>query len=73
VFQRRGADLVIIKKVTLLEALTGITMEIKHLDGSKHIIATAPGDILSNMQLKTIKGLGMPFYKDAMSHGNLYV
>jgi DnaJ-class molecular chaperone len=42
-FQRRGADLVIIKKITLLEALTGVTIEIKHLDGKKHIIATAPG------------------------------
>jgi len=26
VFQRRGADLVIIKKISLLEALTGVTM-----------------------------------------------
>lgn len=32
-FQRRGADLVIIKKISLIEALTGVTMDIKHLDG----------------------------------------
>jgi DnaJ homolog subfamily A member 2 len=47
-FQRRGADLVIVKKITLLEALTGVTMEIKHLDGKKHVIATAPGEVLNH-------------------------
>ena len=37
------------------------------------MIATAPGEIISNKELKTIKKLGMPFYKDAMGHGNLYI
>jgi DnaJ-class molecular chaperone len=72
-FQRRGADLVVVKKISLLEALTGVTMEIKHLDGKKHIITTSPGDILHNEELKTIRGLGLPFYKDPISHGNLIV
>jgi len=72
-FQRRGADLVIIKKISLLEALTGVTIEIEHLDGKKITIATAPGEVLSNAELKTIKNLGMPFYKDGMSNGNLYI
>ena len=48
-------------------------MTIKHLNGKDYIIATAPGEILSNKELKTVKGLGMPFYKDSMSHGNLYI
>lgn len=73
VFQRRGADLVIVKKITLLEALTGVTMEIKHLDGKTHTIATAPGEVLNHQELKTAKGLGLPFYKDPMSHGHLYI
>ena len=72
-FQRRGADLVHVKKITLLEALTGVTLELKHLDGKKHTIATAPGEVLKNEQFKTVKGLGLPFYKDAMSYGNLYI
>ncbi len=50
-----------------------MTFEVEHLDGKKHIIATAPGEVLTNMELKTIKGLGLPFYKDPMSHGNLYI
>ena len=62
-----------IKKISLLEALTGVTIEIEHLDGKKHIIATAPGEVLANAEVKTIKGLGMPFYKDSMSHGNLLI
>jgi DnaJ-class molecular chaperone len=48
-------------------------MEIKHLDGKKHIIATSPGDVLHNEDLKTIRGLGLPFYKDPISHGHLYI
>lgn len=56
-----------------MEALTGVTIEIEHLDGKKYIIATAPGEILKNEELKTVKNLGMPFYKDGMSHGNLYI
>jgi len=36
-------------------------------------IATIPGDIISDHSTKTIKGKGMPFYKDAFGHGNLYV
>jgi len=35
VFTRKGADLLIEKKITLLEALTGTSFTIKHLDGRK--------------------------------------
>lgn len=42
-FIRKGADIAIIKNITLLEALSGVTMEIEHLDGKKYILATAPG------------------------------
>lgn len=48
-------------------------MEIEHLDGKKYTIATAPGEVLTNQELKTVKNLGMPFYKDSMSHGNLFI
>jgi len=33
-FTRKGADLFIEKKISLLEALTGYNFEIKHLDGT---------------------------------------
>ena len=53
--------------------MTGVTLELPHLDGKKYTIATAPGEVLNNEELKTLPNLGMPFYKDSMSHGNLYV
>ena len=71
-FERRGADLAFIKEISLLEALTGITTKIQHLDGKQYLVATAPNEVLENKELKTLRGLGMPFYKDSMSHGNLY-
>lgn len=73
VFTRKGADLFILKKISLLEALTGVTMEVDHLDGKKHVIATCPGEVLSNNEFKTVKKLGMPYYKDPMSYGNLHI
>lgn len=73
VFERRGADLIHHKEITLLEALTGVTTTIHHLDGKDYLIATAPGEILENKELKTVRKLGMPFYKDPMSYGNLHL
>lgn len=72
-FTRKGADLVIIKNIDLLEALTGVTYKIGHLDGKNYTIATSPGEILSNLEFKVAKKLGMPFYNDPMSYGNLII
>ena len=47
VFERKGADLVIEKKITLLEALTGFSFELEHLDGQKYTIATLPGEVVT--------------------------
>ena len=72
-FTRKGADLFVEKKISLYEALTGVFFTITHLDGQKLNIATEPGDIIAPNARKTIAKKGMSFYKDAMSHGNLYV
>ena len=48
VFERKGADLFIKKKITLLEALTGFTFTINHLDGNAIKIATMPGEIITH-------------------------
>jgi len=34
-FKRKGADLMIEKEITLLQALTGVDFILKHLDGRK--------------------------------------
>jgi len=37
-FKRKNADLIIIKKITLKEALTGYNFIITHLDGTQKLI-----------------------------------
>merc|ERR1719356_155949 len=49
VFKRKGADLFIEKKISLVEALCGFQMDITHLDGRKLLIKTAPGEIIKPM------------------------
>lgn len=72
-FERKGADLYYKKTISLYEALTGVAFNVEHLDGKKITIRTAPNDVISPNTIKEIKGKGMSFYKDAMSHGNLYI
>jgi len=48
-FKRRGADLFLEKKISLVEALCGFELEITHLDGRKLLVKTAPGDIVKPM------------------------
>merc|ERR1712224_853642 len=48
IFERRGADLFMKKKISLLEALTGVNFKLKHLDGSELTICSAPTDIISS-------------------------
>jgi DnaJ family protein A protein 2 len=72
-FQRKGADLFIDKTITLLEALVGFNFEIEHLDGRKFTVTTLPGEVISSGDIKCVKKKGLPFYKDPMGHGNLYI
>jgi len=43
VFKRHGADLYVQKKISLVEALCGFTMELTKLDGRTLVIKTPPG------------------------------
>jgi len=45
-FRRVKADLFVDRKITLLEALTGFTTEITHLDGRKLLVSTKPGEVI---------------------------
>ena len=61
------------KNITLAEALIGFEFKLKHLDGSVYNIYTAKGEVLGDKEKKVVRGLGMPFYKDSMSYGNLII
>merc|ERR1719162_2852197 len=48
-FKRKGADLFIERKISLVEALCGFKMQLTHLDGRKLLIKTSPGEIVKPM------------------------
>merc|ERR1712241_528484 len=48
-FKRKGTDLYLERKISLVEALCGFEMEITHLDGRKLLVKTSPGEIVKPM------------------------
>jgi DnaJ family protein A protein 2 len=72
-FERKGADLYYQKKISLYEALTGCAFYIEHLDGKKILVATVSGEVITPGSVKQLNNKGMPFYKDNMNYGNLYI
>jgi len=49
VLKRKGADLFVKKDITLLEALTGFTLQVDHLDGRKLLVKSKPGEVVCPM------------------------
>lgn len=72
-FIRKGADLVYKATITLIEALTGFTLDIVHLDGRQIRVNSKPGEVIKPNQLKTVKELGLPFFESPFRFGNLYI
>ena len=64
VFKRKGADLLIQKKITLSEALCGVKFTLNHLDGRELLIESAPGSVVEHQSVMAVESEGMPF------HGN---
>lgn len=73
VFKRKGADLLIEKEITLLQALTGVDFVITHLDGTKLRIQNTPGEVIKPDDIKTVEEKGLPFHRSSFKTGNLYV
>lgn len=61
------------KNISLVEALCGFTAELVYLDGKKFAIHSQEGEVISNADTRQVHGKGLPFFKDAMGHGNLYI
>ena len=72
-FIRKGADLLYKCEISLLEALTGVTLAITHLDGRRILIKSSPGEIIQPQTLKTVEELGMPFFNSPFRFGHLYI
>eukprot|EP01017_Pseudomicrothorax_dubius_P028943 TRINITY_DN3483_c0_g1_i2.p1 TRINITY_DN3483_c0_g1~~TRINITY_DN3483_c0_g1_i2.p1 ORF type:complete len:457 (-),score=146.16 TRINITY_DN3483_c0_g1_i2:95-1465(-) len=73
IYKRKGADLYLNKKITLLEALVGFHFQVEGLDKRKFTVTTLPGEVIASETIKCVKKKGLPFYRDPISHGNLYV
>ncbi|KAG9411001.1 DnaJ (Hsp40), sub A, member 4 [Aphanomyces cochlioides] len=67
VFQRKGGNLIMEKKITLVEALCGFETIVEHLDGRHLHIKSIAGEVIKPNQFKAVHGEGMP------QHGNPFV
>lgn len=72
-FQRKGADLVLEKEVSLRDALCGAKFAIKHLDERIVMISTKQGEVIKPNALKLIAGEGMPLWKRPFEKGRLFI
>ena len=72
-FQRKGADLVYKKEVSLYESLTGVSFVLDHLDGHKVHIVSPSGKVLQHESTLEVEDEGMPIYGNSFMKGCLYV
>lgn len=72
-FQRDGENLIIQKSVPLVNALTGFSFELTHLDGKKVLVSTPNGMIIQPDMMLEVVDLGMPIYNYPFEFGSLYV
>lgn len=72
-FKRKGADLLIEKEISLLEALTGCDFVVNFLDDTSFRVKSTPGEVIKPDSLMTILEKGLPFHKNPYKFGNLFV
>lgn len=71
VFKRDGNDLVVMQKISLVEALTGYTTQVTTLDG--RTLTVPVNSVISPSYEEIVKGEGMPIPKDPSRKGNLRI
>lgn len=80
-FKRKGADLLVVKEISLNQALCGFTWKLTHLDNRTLIVKSKPGEIIKpEMEakealpyVKVLPDEGMPSKGNPFVRGNLYV
>ena len=73
VFKRKAHHLIMEKEISLSEALTGVEMVVKHLDGRQLVVRSEPGDVISPGTFKRVANEGMPMHGNPFVKGNLIV
>jgi DnaJ family protein A protein 2 len=72
-FKRSGSDLLLQKKIKLVEALCGFQFAIHHLDGRVLVVKSNIGEIIRPGDVKSIENEGMPIYKNPFEKGKLLI
>lgn len=78
-FKRKGADLLMTKKLSLKEAITGFAFKMTHLDGRDLVVQSKPGEVIKAEAdggkpfVKVIPNEGMPSRGNPFIKGGLYV
>jgi len=72
-FSRRGDNLSLKMKISLVEALCGFQIPIIHLDGRELLITSLAGKVITPGCVKLVSGEGMPMHRNPMEKGDLAV
>jgi len=73
IFERDGSNLIMKKKISLLDALTGVEFEVKHLDGRYLTVKNKPGQVVKPNQVLEVPKEGMPRNGNPFDKGALLV
>eukprot|EP00916_Digyalum_oweni_P002301 GHVL01004193.1.p1 GENE.GHVL01004193.1~~GHVL01004193.1.p1 ORF type:complete len:241 (+),score=45.50 GHVL01004193.1:118-840(+) len=73
VYKRKGADLFMVKNITLMEALGGFKFVLEHMDKRALLISTKDNYIVKPKSVLAVVGEGMPQQKNPFMKGNLYI
>jgi len=72
-FKRAGNDLVLLKEISIVQALTGFSFYLKHLDDNEYLISHKDNEVIQPDEVRVVRGLGMPVKKNPMAYGNLII
>jgi len=68
-FKRKGADLLLMKDISLSQALTGFSFRFNHLDGRDVIMKTKPGQVIQCEAQESESGRTMPYMMQVPNEG----
>lgn len=71
IFKRDGNDLIMTQKISLVEALTGYTVQVTTLDNRS--LSIPINTIISPSHEEVVRGEGMPIPKEPSKKGNLRI
>lgn len=72
-FKRKGADLLLTKKINVCEALCGTKFLVTQLDGRQLLIETKPGKVIKAGELMCVEDEGMPYEGNPFTKGKLFI